>query len=108
MGVPDDGGRPGEDRLTEEVDVRAARITARGRLGVRGAELLAATVGQLRRSGAPCVLLDLTSVTDAEPAAVDLLIGLRRDVAAAGARLVVRDLPGAPDPDAPALGAREG
>jgi anti-anti-sigma regulatory factor len=100
----DGGGRaaPAEE-LSEVVDVRAARITARGRLGVRGAELLAATVGQLRRSGAACVVLDLSQVAGAEPAALAVLARARREVAAAGARLVLcggpaRDVPVGPDP----------
>jgi anti-anti-sigma regulatory factor len=97
------GPAPGE-RLTEVVDVRAARITARGRLGLRGAELLAATVGQLRRSGAPCVVLDLSLVTSAEPAALAVLARVRREVAAAGSRLV---LSGTPAADVPATSAAE-
>ena len=94
---------PGEG-LSESVDVRAARITARGRLGLRGAELLAATVGQLRRSGARTVVLDLSVVTGAEPAALAVLARVRREVAAAGGRLV---LSGGPAPEVPAPG-REG
>jgi anti-anti-sigma regulatory factor len=104
-GVPDPVDRPG-DVLSEEVDVRAARISARGRLGLRGAELLSATVAQLRRSGARCVVLDLSSVTTAEPAALVLLVRLQHEVATAGARLLLCDPPdpGAPVPPAPARG----
>jgi STAS domain len=89
-----DGGRPpaAGDLLTEVVDVRAARISARGRLALRGAELLAATVAQLRRSGAPCIVVDLSLVTEADPAALALLATVQRDLAAAGARLLLSGL----------------
>jgi anti-anti-sigma regulatory factor len=97
MGDPVDGG-PGRDRLTEEVDVRAARITACGQLGLRGAELLAATVGQLRRTGARCVVVDMSAVSGADPAAVALLTGLQRRIAGDGARLVLSGLRGDDEP----------
>jgi anti-anti-sigma regulatory factor len=99
-GSPDPaGGQPDAgDQLTEVVDTRAARISARGRLGLRGARLLAATVDQLGRSGARCVVLDLSQVEGADASALALLASLRRDVAASGARLV---LCAVPEPDPP-------
>jgi anti-anti-sigma regulatory factor len=80
--------------LTETVDMRTGRITARGHLTRQGADLLRGTADSLRDSGHSAVVLDLQNVRAADEAGLDILRRLRRSFAASGDRLVIQNAPG--------------
>jgi anti-anti-sigma regulatory factor len=85
--------------MTEVVNVRTGSVRVSGHLTVQGADLLRGTVETLHRSGHNFVLLDLRDVQAADDAGLHVLRAVRRELAADGGELVVRNLPTGPEGD---------
>ena len=79
--------------LTEVVNTRTGSVQVSGHLTVQGANLLRGTVEGLHRSGHVRVLLDLRDVQGADDAGLHVLRAIRKNSAAVGGELVVRDAP---------------
>lgn len=79
--------------LSETVDMRRGHIHASGHLTRQGADLLRGTADTLRISGHSHVVLDLRDVRGADAAGLAILHHLRRQFAAAGDSLLIRNAP---------------
>ncbi|MGX5654570.1 STAS domain-containing protein [Geodermatophilus nigrescens] len=88
-------GSPSPDRSsrTEVVVSRVGAIRVSGHLTAQGADLVRGTVESVRRTGSPCVVVDLAGVRAVDGAGLDALQTLRDTLSGRGTRLLLRNLP---------------
>lgn len=70
-----------------------ARVQMAGEFDVRTAGTLRAEVMRAAVEGAPSVVLDMAEVTFIDSSGLGTLVGLKRDLGAAGTRLVLEQVP---------------